>query len=97
MDRRGSRRPACKHRTPSGPWARRAHRIWAMEAADGAALTVPVALAAAAAPPAAQQQMLLNTLDTALVRTHMPLAWVIGLGSGLRNLRSPGGSSQGAM
>jgi len=63
-----------------------------MEAADGAALTVPVA-----APQAAQQQMLLNTLDTALVRTHMPLAWVIGLGSGLRNLRSPGGSSQGAM
>lgn len=50
-------------------------RIWVLENAGGRALMVPVALALRAAPQAVQQQMLLDTLDTALVRS-MCLSWL---------------------
>ncbi len=45
-------------------------RIWVVENAGGPPLMIPVALASRAAPQAAQQQMLLDTLDTALVRSR---------------------------
>ena len=50
-------------------------RIWVLENADWGALMVPVALASRAAPQAVQQQMLLDTLDTALVRSTC-LSWL---------------------